>query len=291
MTIEQLIEPYIDGKALRTMLHNKKYDAVSDLVEEAMRTIAQYNPRHEHVRYFHALLLYLRHDVMNQVLMDDGLDFGADYEDNCRMKEDFAAFVEQKPLSSGVWLYDAKSEKPVKNQKLKERFFLIMKSLWLDFREFDVVPPDSPVPKIQRKSYGDFEMATVAEMDMTDDAGFGADLNPIGKSYVMTDADGCVYHLDNVRSSAVPGNMDTEGGRQYAADGYIEGYTSPEPREIEFEVFGKRGAYEYVFSYSTEGTKDADYAHDSRWDMYLIWETAALMARKKYIDTLIEHAL
>ena len=150
--------------------------------------------------------------------------------------------------------------------------------------------PAAPVPDRQQEAFfeqighnfqviqgdiGDFELVTIADAEITDDGGLAADPDPAGKSYVLRDADGAVYYLNNIRKSAVPGGLDPEEEHLYTADGRIEGYTGTQLREIEFEIYDGG----FIFTYSTDGTDDAA-AVNPRWQPYEDWVQQRIAGRR-----------
>ena len=62
----------------------------------------------------------------------------------------------------------------------------------------------------------------------------------------------------------------------YTADGWIDGYTGKEQREIEFEIYDGG----IIFTYTTDGVDDSAAERDPRWMPYEIWVQNRIAKRR-----------
>ena len=214
------------------------------------------------------LFVVLQYHVFYDYLDRAKLMLSDTYADRTAMRRDWAAWKQRAPLSDAAWISE---------NAAKARVFAAMETLYLNADDFDEYPaPEMKEPKWQKKTYGNFELVTIADAEITDDGGLFSDPDPIGKSYVLHDADGVTYYLNNVRSSAVPNGLDSESGRLYTADGRIDGYTGKELREIEFEIYDGG----IIFTYTTDGVDDSAAERDPRWMPYEIWVQGRIAKRR-----------
>ncbi len=280
--ILELVGKYADTDAVIAAVTAEDYDKASALVQEAIGKIcAEETDDDVCITTVNYLLIAMQYHVLYAAMEARSLDLSADYDDAQAMRKEYAQFHADETVGDAAWLYEIRGEMPVPAKEQKPHFFRMLKALALDAGDFDDMPaPDVAVPKVQEKAYGEAVLMTVANADITEDGGLRADLNPLGKDFVLHDSDGCVYHLSGLRRSDVPGGLDTEGGRHYAADGWIEGYTSQTPREIEFEIYsGGR----YVFSWLWQ----EDDEPDARWSEYLAWGQNRMAERESRLRSLI----
>ncbi len=274
---EELIARYCDLNAVFQAVYHKKYAAASAEIDRAMKQIAAEQTEQEDLDILaNCFQLVLQYDIFCRLLDAIGCELTDSYEGRAAMREDYARWKAGEALSDTAWLSQPHSA-------VKLRLFRTIDALSLSVQDFDEIPQKGiAIPKLQRKTYGDFEMVTVADAEITDDGGLSAEKDPAGKDYILTDSDGVRYHLQGVRRSRVPGGLRLEGGTHYTATGWIEGYTGKMPREIEFDLLREGGETSYVFSYSTDGTDDAEAAPDPRWAEYEAWVAERIANRRRH---------
>lgn len=245
-------------------------EGVRGEIDRTMRAFLKEEPDTDAAALFvNCLFVVLQYHVFYEFLDQAGIELNDSYEDRAALRADWDAWKQGNALSDAAWLADA-------DASAKKRVLEAIDALHLTADDFDEFPaPDVREPKWQKKTYGDFEIVTIADAEITDDGGlFSAD-DPTGRNFVLHDADGVAYHLNNVRSSALPENMVMENGRLYSADGWIDGYTSRQKREIEFEVYDGG----VIFTYSTNGVNDAAGNNNPRWMPYTRWMQARMDKR------------
>ena len=231
--------------------------------------------------YVNYITVLLRYSVMGELFEAIGCEPDDSYAARQAMAADYRAWKEKAPMD-GAWLVDADGS-PVSDMKQKLRIFKTLDALLLSIEDFDDVSP-VPAPRWHRKTYGDCELVSILGAEITDDGGFAAEQSPAGKSFTLRDADGAVYHLNNVRRSHVPGGLSTDGARHFAATGWIEGYTPEGEIEIEFE--DQDGGF--VFSYIVDADEDADAAAMASpiWQAYYEWADARAAERRERLKAL-----
>ena len=264
---EELIAQFCDLKQLTRALEKGTHDRVQQLLDRTMKNILAEQPDDETLSLLvNCLFVVLQYHVFYGFLDRAKLTLGDTHADRAAMRKDWAAWQSGEALSNENWL-----SIPAE----KERVFETISALHLTADDFDEFPaPEMKEPKWQKKTFGEFELVTIADAEITDDGGLAADPDPTGKSYVLHDADGVTYYLNNIRKSAVPGGLDPEEERLYTADGYIDGYTGKTPREIEFEIYDGG----FIFTYSTDGTGDPE--NDPRWIPYEMWVQGRIAKRR-----------
>ena len=266
---EALIAEYCDLEAVSAALSRGDCPAVRSGIDAAMRNILAADPDEEALLLLvNCLFVVLQYHVFYGYLEKAKLMLGDTYADRAAMREDWNAWQKGEALGKTAWLSDADAKTAV---------FEAIDALHLTADDFDEIPaPEMKEPKWQRKTYGDFELVTIADAEITDDGGLSADPDPTGKSYVLHDADGVTYYLNNIRKSSVPGGLDADEEHLYTADGWIDGYTGRESREIEFEIYDGG----FIFSFTTDGVDDSAVARDPRWMPYEIWVQGRIAKRR-----------
>ncbi len=267
---EELIAEYCDLKALSAALRRSDSAGVHAEIDKAMRGFLAEEPDDETLSLLvNCLFVVLQYHVFYDYLDRAGLTLGDTHADRTAMRKDWSAWKQGDALSDAEWLGEADSA-------AKIHLFEAIEALHLTANDFDEIPaPEMKEPKWQKKTYGDFELVTIADAQITDDGGLFADSDPAGKSYVLHDADGVTYYLNNIRKSEMPAGIAPDAGRLYTADGWIDGYTGKQLREIEFEIYDGG----IIFTYSTDGTDDAS-VNNPRWMPYEIWVQNRISKRR-----------
>jgi len=279
---QELIAQYCDLNAVFQAVYHKKYSTASGLIDKAMQQIAAEQTDPEDLEILaNCFRIVMQYDIFCRLLEEIGCELGDTYESRAAMREDYDRWKSGGQVSEDAWLSTPHSA-------VKIRLFKAIDALALSVTDFDEIPKAGILtPKWQKKTYGEFEMVTIADAEITDDGGLSADADPSGKDYVLKDADGAVYHLHNIRRSRVPGGLKLEGGKHYTAEGTIEGYTGSAPRQIEFEILREDGQVSYIFSYSTDGTDDAEAPADPRWAEYEAWVAQRIENRRACRDAFL----
>ncbi|MBP0989139.1 MAG: hypothetical protein J6S92_12795 [Oscillospiraceae bacterium] len=266
---EELIAEYCDLQKIAKALHRGSHADASAEIDRAVRAMMQEEPDDETLSLLvNCLFVVLQYHVFYDYLGRANLTLGDTYADRAAMRADWAAWKQSAALSDAAWLSE---------QDAKQHVFAAMEALHLNADDFDEYPaPEMKEPKWQKKTYGDFELMTIADAEITDDGGLFSDPDPSGKSYVLHDADGVTYYLNSIRKSDVPGGLDPEEEHLYTADGWIDGYTGKQPREIEFEIYDGG----IIFTYTTDGADDSAAEKDPRWMPYEIWVQNRIAKRR-----------
>lgn len=267
----ELIAGYCDLDLLKSSLHSQNSSAVRKEIDRAMRGFLAEKPDNETLSLLvNCLFVVLQYDVFFDFLNRRGLTLGETHSARVAMRKDWSLRQNGEALSDAQWLSENDETK-------KQQVFEAIESLHLTADDFDEIPaPEMKEPKWQKKTYGDFELVTIADAEITDDGGLSASPDPVGKDFVLRDADGVTYYLYHVRKSDIPGNMDMEDGRLYTADGRIDGYTGEQLREIEFEIYDGG----VIFTYTTDGVDDSAAERDPRWMPYEIWVQGRIAKRR-----------
>ena len=266
---EELIAEYCDLEKIAKALHRGSHaDALAE-IDSAVRAMMQEEPDNETLSLLvNCLFVVLQYHVFYDYLDRAKLTLGDTYADRAAMRADWAAWKQGAAFGDAAWLSEPDA---------KQHVFAAMEALHLNADDFDEYPaPEMKEPKWQKKTYGDFELVTIADAKITDDGGLFSDPDPSGKSYVLHDADGVTYYLNNIRKSEVPGGLDPEEEHLYTADGWIDGYTGKQPREIEFETYDGG----IIFTYTTDGVDDSAAEKDPRWMPYEIWVQNRIAKRR-----------
>ena len=268
---EELIAEYCNLDAVSGALHRGDYAAAETEIDKAMQAFLAEDPDAETLALLvNCLFVVLQFHVFYRYLDEKSLALGEQYADRLAMRKDWEAWNAGAPLSDAAWITPAA-------EQTKTAVFEAIRALHLTADDFDEVPaPEMKEPKRQKKTYGDFELVTIADAVIIDDGGLAKDSSPVGKSYILKDADGVTYYLNNIRKSAVPGGLDAEEEHLYTADGWIDGYTGKQPREIEFEIYDGG----FIFTYSTDGVDDSCADQDPRWMPYEIWVQSRIARRR-----------
>lgn len=277
---------YIQMETLLPAVKAANYAAVKQTVTKGYAEIRRQfsagelteEERGEQINY---LAVVLRYSVMGELFEAIGCEPDDTAAARQAMAQDYRAWKEKAALD-GAWLVDADG-KPVSDMKQKLRIFKTLDALQLSIADFDDVSP-VPAPRWHRKTYGDCELVSILGAEITDDGGFAAEQSPAGKSFTLRDADGAVYHLNNVRRSHVPGGLSTDGARHFAASGWIEGYTADGELEIEFEEQSGK----FVFSYIVDADEDSEAAAMASplWKDYYAWADARAEERRERLKAL-----
>ncbi|MBR4201242.1 MAG: hypothetical protein IKQ91_08220 [Oscillospiraceae bacterium] len=277
---EALIAEYCDLDSLSAALRRGEFPAVRVGIEQTMQKILAEKPDEETLSLLvNCLFVVLQYHIFYGFLDEAKLSIGDTYAKREAMRRDWDAWKQGQPLRDDDWLSDPDA---------REMIFEAIDALRLTADDFDEIPaPEMKEPKWHRKTYGDFELVTIADAEITDDGGFSKDPDPTGKSYVLHDADGVTYYLNNIRKSQVPGGLNAEEAHLYTADGWIDGYTGRELREIEFEYYDGG----YVFSYTTDGVNDAEAGTDPRWMPYETWVQGRIAKRRAQQAAFLAHYL
>lgn len=266
---EELIAEYCDLEIIAKSLHTgNDADAVAE-IDKAMRGFLAEEPDDETLSLLvNCLFVVLQYHVFYDYLNRAGLTLSDTYAERAAMRADWNAWQQGKPFGDAAWISEASA---------KQRVFEVLAVLHLNADDFDEYPaPEMKEPKWQKKTYGSFELVTIADAEITDDGGLFSDPDPIGKDYVLHDADKVTYYLNHVRKSDVPDGLDAENNRLYTADGWIDGYTGKELREIEFEIYDGG----IIFTYTTDGVDDSAAEKDPRWMPYEIWVQGRIANRR-----------
>lgn len=266
---EELIAEYCDLEIIAKSLHiGNDADAVAE-IDKAMRGFLAEEPDDETLSLLvNCLFVVLQYHVFYDYLNRAGLTLSDTYAERAAMRADWNAWQQGKPFGDAAWISEASA---------KQRVFEVLAVLHLNADDFDEYPaPEMKEPKWQKKTYGSFELVTIADAEITDDGGLFSDPDPIGKDYVLHDADKVTYYLNHVRKSDVPDGLDAENNRLYTADGWIDGYTGKELREIEFEIYDGG----IIFTYTTDGVDDSAAEKDPRWMPYEIWVQGRIANRR-----------
>ena len=266
---EELIAEYCDLEKIAKALHRGSHADASAEIDSAVRAMMQEEPDNETLSLLvNCLFVVLQYHVFYDYLDRAKLTLGDTYADRAAMRADWAAWKQGAAFGDAAWLSEPDA---------KQHVFAAMEALHLNADDFDEYPaPEMKEPKWQKKTYGDFELVTIADAKITDDGGLFSDPDPSGKSYVLHDADGVTYYLNNIRKSEVPGGLDPEEEHLYTADGWIDGYTGKQPREIEFETYDGG----IIFTYTTDGVDDSAAEKDPRWMPYEIWVQNRIAKRR-----------
>ncbi|HAG13515.1 MAG TPA: hypothetical protein DCG49_06595 [Ruminococcus sp.] len=266
---EELIAQYCDLDLLTDALAAGQEQKAEQELDQAMKNILAEQPDPETLSLLvNCLFVVLQYHVFYGFLDRMQLTLGDTYADRAAMRKDYAAWKAGEPLQDAQWLNDSGAA---------ARVFAALNALRLTADDFDEYPaPEMKEPKWQKKTFGEFELVTIADAEITDDGGLAADPDPTGKDYVLHDADGVTYYLNHIRKSAVPGGLDPEEERLYTADGWIDGYTGKTPREIEFEIYDGG----FIFTYSTDGVDDSEAENSPRWMPYELWVQGRIAKRR-----------
>jgi len=284
---QDVVADYCDLNGVFQAVCHKKFSAASSLIDQAMKKVLEdgYEPE-ELDLIVNCFLLVLQYDIFYQLLDELGCELGETFESRAAMCAEYENWKKSGEAGGAAWLIDENGA--AAHPAVKIRVFRSLDALYLSASAFDEVPrADVMKPKCQKKTYGEFEMVTIADAEIVDDGGFLADEKPAGKDFTLRDADGVIYHLNQVRRSRVPGDLDLEGGKHYTAEGTIEGYTGAVSRQIEFEVFQEDDRSSFVFSYSTEGTDDGDTPVDPRWADYESWIEKRIAAHQLHKEAFL----
>ena len=268
---EELIAEYCDLNAVTKALHRADHAAVRTEIDKAMRAILDADPDDEALSLLvNCLFVVLQYHVFYTFLDAKSLTLGENYAARLAMRKDWTAWKSGDAFGAESWL-------SADGDAAKRLVFEAIESLHLTAEDFDEVPaPEMKEPKWQKKTYGDFELITIADAEITDDGGLAADKNPAGKSYILKDSDSVTYYLNHIRKSSVPGGLDADTEHLYTADGWIDGYTGKQPREIEFEIYDGG----FIFTYTTDGVDDSCAEKDPRWMPYEIWVQGRIARRR-----------
>lgn len=266
---EELIAEYCDLELLADALFRGNDAEAAAEIDRAMRGFLAEQPDDETLSLLvNCLFVVLQYHVFYDYLERAKLTLGDTYADRAAMRADWTAWKQGEPFGDAAWL---------NAESAKQRVFEAIETLHLNADDFDEYPaPEMKEPKWQKKTYGSFELVTIADAEITDDGGLFSDAAPDGKNYVLHDADGVIYYLNNIRKSDVPDGLGSETGRLYTADGRIDGYTGKELREIEFEIYDGG----VIFTYTTDGVDDSAAEKDPRWMPYEIWVQGRIAKRR-----------
>lgn len=258
----ELIGSYCDLEKITNALLGGDAAAVRKEIDKAMRAFLKEEPDEDTLALFvNCLFVVLQYHVFYEFLDQAALVLNDTYADRAALRADWEAWQQGNALSDAEWMENA-------DDAAKKRVLEAIGALYLTADDFDEFPvPEMKEPKWQKKTYGDFELVTIADAEITDDGGLFSAKDPTGKNYVLHDADGVTYHLSNVRRSELPENMTADGCGLFCADGWIDGYTSRQKREIEFEIYDGG----VIFTYTTNGVNDAAGVNHPLWQPYTLW--------------------
>ena len=191
---EELIAQYCDLKRLTRAVEQGAYDQVRRAADSTMKKIFAEKPDDETLALLvNCLFVVLQYHVFYGFLDRAKLTLGETYADRAAMRRDWDAWQAGQALGDEKWL-----SKPDD----KVRVFEAIAALNLTADDFDEYPaPEIKEPKWQKKTFGEFELVTIADAEITDDGGLFASPNPVGKDFVLHDADGVTYYLYHVRKS------------------------------------------------------------------------------------------
>lgn len=268
---EELIAEYCDLDAVLAALLRDDAAAVQTEIDKTMQNFLAEDADDETISLLvNCLFVVLQYHIFYRFLDEKKLSLGDTYAARAAMRKDWDAWKCNAPLGTAAWL------KP-DDESAKCCVLQAIEMLHLTADDFDEIPaPEMKEPKLLKKSYGMFDLATIADAVITDDGGLAAQDDPAGKCFVLKDADGVTYYLNNLRKSEVPGGLHPDEERLYTADGWIDGYTSKESREIELEIYDGG----FIFTYESSSADDAAYAQNPRWMGYEIWVNNRIAKRR-----------
>ena len=290
-----MLGQYCSFKTLRRALSRKEYAAATAELHSAAEKILAASKtgelaEDEPAALINLLFVVLHYDLFYGLMQRLDCDLIDTYAAREAMCADYGAWKATGTPGEGQWLRIARKNTDI--PAIKAQLFAVLDALCMPVREFCEYPPEGTAePKWVRKEIGEFELVTVTDAVITEDGGLFDDPHPNGKSYTLTDSDGCIYHLGGVRETTeahadmqravLPG----EGGRCFTAMGWIEGYTGRQRREIEFTLLPDRTA---VFSFSTQGVNDEAADSDPRWQAYNDWADARMAFRRGYLAEFLD---
>lgn len=279
---QELIAQYCDLNAVFQAVYHKKYSAASAEIDKAMRQITAEQTEPEDLELLaNCFQIVMQYDIFYRLLEEIGCELADSFDARAAMRADYEAWKSGGQPGDFPWLTQP-------HPAVKIRLFKAIDALSLAVTDFDEIPREGIlIPKWQKKTYGEFEMVTIADAEITDDGGLSAAGDPAGRSFTLRDADGAVYHLHDLHRSRVPGGLKLEGGRHFTAEGTIEGYTGSTPRQIELELVHADGKDSYIFSYSTDGTDDAEAPADPRWADYEAWVAQRIENRRRHREAFL----
>ena len=287
--IRERLEEFCSLKQLRRALSRSDDAGVTEEIDRTMKKLleAERNGElyeDELTELVNFLFVVLHYDCFYGTMQRMDCDLENSHAAREAMCADYAQWKETGAAGDGQWLICTRKNADI--PALKARLFAVIDALCLpvgDFCEFE--PDGMKPPRWVRKAFEDFEVITICDVQVTDDGGLLSDPHPNGKAFTVTDSDGAVYHLGGVReTNDSHADMDQymftdESPRCFAAMGWIEGYTGPQRREIEFSMLSDGTA---VFSYSAQGVDDSCAENDPRWGGYEGWAKARIAFRRGY---------
>lgn len=289
------LEQYVSFRALRRALSRSDFAAVTAELHRAAEQIAAAEKAgaltgDEPSAIVNLLFVVLHYDLFYGLMQRLDCDLIDSYAAREAMCADFDLWKSTGTPGEGLWLTTFRKNADI--PALKSQLFAALEALFLPVREFCEYPPEGTAePKWVRKEIGEFELVTITDAVITADDGLFDDPRPNGKSYTLTDSDGCVYHLGGVRETTADHAemqrvvLPKEGGRCFTAMGWIEGYTGRQRREIEFTLLPDRTA---VFSFSTQEVDDSAAEEDARWRDYNAWADARMAFRREYLAAFLD---
>ena len=289
---EQLshLDQFVSLRTLRRALSRSDYPAIREEIRRAAEKIAAEPDAEEAAGTVNLLFIVLHYDLFYGLMQRLDCDLEDSWEAREAMCADHAQWRETGTPGDGRWLLCSRRNADI--PVLKAQLFSVLDALSLPIRDFCEYPPAGTAePKWVRKEIGEFELVTITDAQITEDGGLWDDPRPNGKSFTLTDSDGCIYHLGGVRETTASHAemqrvvLPEAGARSYTAMGWIEGYTGRQRREIEFTLLADRTA---VFSFSTQGVNDEAAEQDARWAAYQAWADARIAFRRQFLKEFLD---
>lgn len=268
---EELIAEYCNLDAVLAALLRADAAAIQTELGKTMQNFLEEDADDETLSLLvNCLFVVLQYHVFYRFLDEIKLTLGDTYAARAAMRRDWENWKNNAPMDTDSWL-------DTDDETAKIRVLQAIDLLGLTADDFDeILAPEMKEPKRLKKSFGMFDLVTIADAVITDDGGLAAQDDPAGKSYVLKDADGVTYYLNGLRKSDVPGGLHPDEERLYTADGWIDGYTSKELREIELEIYDGG----FIFTYANTDTDDAAFEQNPRWMAYEIWVNNRIAKRR-----------
>lgn len=278
---EEYLEGYYDYEAAAQALCDADYDRAGQLGQDAVKLLLEdYEADSEEFPILvNCMFVVMQYHVAESLLDHMQCTLPETYAGRQDMLAAYAAYQNGEAFDA-AWLTGGDAEKA-------ERFFRAIDALGLSIADFDELPPpDAPQPKCIRKQYGSMELVTITDAVITDDQGLSAN-PPEGRDYVLTDADGVKYHLYQVKPAKVSDELRTAVSEvtQYAAQGWIDGYTCKTRRAIQIGI-SEDGSY--VFSFSAVKADHTVPTVRAKWEKYESWAERRIAGRRARQAAFIE---
>lgn len=271
---EEYLEGYYDCDAAAEALCRGEYETAGALGRDAVKLLLEdYEADSEEFPILvNCLFVVMQYHVTESLLNHMECTLPESYAGRQEMLAAYAAAKRGESFDA-AWLTGGDAEKAAS-------FFRAIDALGLDIADFDELPPpDAPQPKCIRKQFGSMELVTITDAEITDDQGLAQDPPADSRDYVLTDADGVKYHLYQVRPAKVSDELRQAVSEvtQYAAQGWIEGYTCKTRRPIQIGISGDGS---YVFSFSAVKADHTVPSVREKWEKYESWAECRIAGRR-----------